>query len=54
VRKAVYAKEVEKTDGSTKGPVNKTYEGFLTNGTVATHLWCPFRVKCHFHFLRLF
>ena len=54
VRKAVYAKEVEKTDGSTKGPVNKTYEGFLTNGTVATHLWCPFRVKCYFHFLQLF
>ena len=28
--------------------------GFLTNGTVATHSWCPFRVKCYFHFLRLF
>jgi hypothetical protein len=28
-----------------KGPANKTYEGFLANGTVATHLWCPFRVK---------
>src|SRR5947208_17008626 len=37
-----------------KVAVNKTYEGFLTNGTVVTHLWCPFRVKRHFHFLRLF
>ena len=26
----------------------KKYEEFLTNGTVATHLWCPFRVKCSF------
>jgi hypothetical protein len=54
VRKAVLRKEVKKTDGSPKGPVNKTYEGFLTNGTVTTHLWCPFRVKCYFHFLQLF
>jgi hypothetical protein len=23
----------------------KSYEGFLTNGTVATHLWCPLMIK---------
>ena len=45
VRKAVLRKEVKKTDWSPKGPANKTYEGFPANGTVATHLWCPFRVK---------
>jgi hypothetical protein len=45
VRKAVLRKKVKKTDRSPKGPANKTYEGFLANGTVATHLWCPFRVK---------
>ena len=28
-----------------KSPANKTCEGFPTNGTVATHLWCPFRVN---------
>jgi hypothetical protein len=36
--KAVLRREVKKTDRNSKGPVNKKYKGFLTNGTVATHL----------------
>ena len=27
-------------------------ERFLTAETVATHVWCPFRVKRYFHFFR--
>jgi hypothetical protein len=26
----------------------KMYEGLLTNKMVATHLWCPFKVKGYF------
>jgi hypothetical protein len=28
------------------------YEGLITNETVAAQLWCTYRVKSYFHFLR--
>jgi hypothetical protein len=47
-------KEMKKTDQGLGNKANKMYEGFITNETVATHLWCPFKVKSYFHFLGFF
>jgi hypothetical protein len=34
--------------------VNEMYEGFLTNETMTTHMWCPFRARRYSHFVQHF
>jgi hypothetical protein len=42
VRRLIKAQKIRPT---------KMYEGFVTDGTVPTHLWCSFTIKPCIHFL---